>query len=90
MQGKNNFKPGEACSNVTAGEKNCILHLSAMEKLYTAVMPIVPDFDSFLLHIKDAGYKFATAPFSSRPGWGRGEIFHSGGEVEHCKLADLQ
>ena len=35
-------------------------------------MPIVPSFESFLLYIKDAGYKFGTAPFSSRPGGYKG------------------
>ena len=37
------------------------------QKLYTAVMSIVPGFDLFLLHVQDSGYKFASAPFSSRP-----------------------
>ena len=35
---------------------------------------IVPGFDLFLLHIQDAGYKFDTAPFSSRPGGYKGVI----------------
>ena len=37
-------------------------------------MPIVPSFDSFLLHVQDAGYNFAIAPFSSRPGVYKGAI----------------
>ena len=30
--------------------------------------------DMFLLHIQDAGYKFVTAPLSSRPGVYKGAI----------------
>ena len=44
------------------------------EKIVLSVTQIAPGGAVFLLHIQDAGYKFATAPFSSRPGGYKGAI----------------